>query len=136
MMIVRKDVRDFIVWLTVYIFTIIAFSSELLSFFNIINHLAIKFLWLLVILISILILIKTKKKQKYILIKKEIKNFESIIILFILLTTFLISLIYPPNTLDAMSYHMSRIMHWIQNKNVDIYPTNDFRELQLCIFIY
>lgn len=128
-MIVRKNLRELLAWITIFIFTIIAASTELLGFFNIINHLTIKLLWLVVILISILIFIRSKKKQRYIFIKKEIKNFQSIFILLIILITFLISLIYPPNTLDAMSYHMTRIMHWIQNGNVDIYPTNDFREL-------
>ena len=36
----------------------------------------------------------------------------------------LVALIAPPNTWDSMSYHMARVVHWIQNRSVDHYPTN------------
>jgi 4-amino-4-deoxy-L-arabinose transferase-like glycosyltransferase len=35
-----------------------------------------------------------------------------------------IALFAPPNSYDAMSYHMSRVMHWIQDRNLMYYPTN------------
>ncbi len=38
----------------------------------------------------------------------------------VLLATALLS---PPNTWDAMTYHMSRVLHWIQNRSLDPYPT-------------
>lgn len=31
--------------------------------------------------------------------------------------------IYPPTTYDAMTYHMGRVAHWIQNKSIAFYPT-------------
>jgi 4-amino-4-deoxy-L-arabinose transferase-like glycosyltransferase len=34
-----------------------------------------------------------------------------------------------PNNGDAMSYHMPRIMHWIQNQSVEYYPTNNLKQL-------
>jgi len=40
-----------------------------------------------------------------------------------------IALYYPPCTADSMSYHLTRILHWIQNGNVEIYPTNYPRQL-------
>ena len=64
-MIVRKNLRELLVWITIFIFTIIAASTELLGFFSIINHLTIKLLWLVVILISILIFIRSKKTKIY-----------------------------------------------------------------------
>ena len=48
--------------------------------------------------------------------------------------TFLTALIYPPNTPDSMSYHMPRVMHWIQNQNVDFYPTSTTRQLYVSPF--
>lgn len=41
----------------------------------------------------------------------------------------LMALIAPPNTYDAMTYHMSRVMHWGQNQGVMHYPTSILRQL-------
>ena len=35
----------------------------------------------------------------------------------------------PPNTWDSMTYHMPRVMHWIQNHSIDHYPTSILRQL-------
>lgn len=35
----------------------------------------------------------------------------------------------PPNSWDSMTYHMPRVMHWIQNGNLDHYPTHIIRQL-------
>jgi 4-amino-4-deoxy-L-arabinose transferase-like glycosyltransferase len=35
----------------------------------------------------------------------------------------------PPNTWDSMTYHMSRVVHWIQNRSVVFYPTHIPRQL-------
>jgi hypothetical protein len=38
------------------------------------------------------------------------------------------ALIYPPNTYDSMSYHMARIVHWIQEQSVGYYNTSIDRQ--------
>lgn len=47
----------------------------------------------------------------------------------IVIITGLIAIIAPPNTWDSMTYHMPRVMHWIQNKTVAHYPTAIQRQL-------
>ncbi|MDA0322608.1 MAG: glycosyltransferase family 39 protein [Verrucomicrobia bacterium] len=42
-----------------------------------------------------------------------------------------IGLIAPPNTWDSLTYHMSRVMHWIQNGNVNLYATHILRQNHL-----
>lgn len=42
-----------------------------------------------------------------------------------------IAWVSPPNTWDSMTYHMSRVAHWIQNKSVAFYPTHIIRQLSL-----
>ncbi|MEA5511188.1 hypothetical protein VB715_15545 [Crocosphaera sp. UHCC 0190] len=46
----------------------------------------------------------------------------SAIILFIIVTGF-IGIIAAPNNWDSMTYHLPRVMHWIQNHSVQHYPT-------------
>jgi hypothetical protein len=42
-----------------------------------------------------------------------------------------IAILAPPNNWDSMTYHMSRVAHWIQNRSVDHYPTSITRQLYL-----
>ena len=37
----------------------------------------------------------------------------------------------PPNTIDAMQYHMPRIVHWLHNHSLAFYPANEIRELNM-----
>ncbi|MDE3042888.1 MAG: glycosyltransferase family 39 protein [Nitrospirota bacterium] len=48
---------------------------------------------------------------------------------FIVSLTGLIALVAPPNNYDSMTYHLSRVVHWIQNHDVRPYPTNIDRQL-------
>ena len=43
--------------------------------------------------------------------------------------TGLTAIVAPPNNWDSLTYHMSRIMHWIQNRTVDFYATHIVRQL-------
>lgn len=47
----------------------------------------------------------------------------------ILATTLLVAVVSPPNNWDSMTYHMARVVHWIQNRSVAHYPTHITRQL-------
>ena len=54
----------------------------------------------------------------------------------ILLTVYLAALLVvafvaPPNTWDAMTYHMSRVAHWAQNGSVATYATHNARQIHM-----
>jgi hypothetical protein len=42
-----------------------------------------------------------------------------------------IALVAAPNNWDSMTYHMGRVVHWIQNQSVDFYPTAILRQLYM-----
>jgi hypothetical protein len=47
----------------------------------------------------------------------------------ILGVTAVIALVSPPNGWDAVSYHMSRVVYWIQNGSVAHFPTHNLRQV-------
>ena len=47
----------------------------------------------------------------------------------ILALTLTTAIVAPPNNMDSMSYHMPRVMHWIQNASISHYPTNTLRQI-------
>jgi hypothetical protein len=48
---------------------------------------------------------------------------------FIVSVTGFIAFVAPPNSGDSHTYHLSRVMHWIQNHGVQHYPTSIVRQL-------
>jgi hypothetical protein len=47
----------------------------------------------------------------------------------IVLALLIIALVAAPNTHDALTYHMSRVAHWVQNRGVQHYPTPIARQI-------
>lgn len=54
---------------------------------------------------------------------------EAVLVGTALLLTLLVALAAPPNTWDSMTYHMSRVEHWIANQSVRHYPTSISRQI-------
>ena len=113
---------------------LIVISTELLSIFKLINFGCILTFWLLVISCTGTANVSLHKRIKTPIIFKlpNFSFFETFLlgaILFILAITALTAFIAPPNTWDSMTYHMSRVVHWIQNHSVAHYPTHIERQL-------
>jgi hypothetical protein len=123
-----------------------AVFTELLSFFGVLTPIYIKILWSAVFVISLIILIYAIKKNKE---SSEDIGFRKIILFFkketlgkkIILISCLVvilSLACVSFTLnydwDSYTYHLPKVEHWIQDKNVDFFPTNNIRQLYLAPF--
>ena len=134
----KLGITEILIWQTIVISLLITISTEVLSFFNLINSISIRIFWcFIIIFISFLIFLFRKKilySRKDFYLNYKNFTFELNLILIILIFTLVNSLVYPPNTLDAMAYHMPKIMHWIQNGNINFYPTDDLRQLILAPF--
>ena len=110
-------------------------TCEILSIFNVFAFNYVLFSW---VLINGLIIYLNKEKiklnvfsifsQKIEIPKKE-RNILYFIFLLIILPLLLLSILIPPNNWDSMAYHLPRVEHWIQNKNIYPYPTNIVRQV-------
>jgi hypothetical protein len=56
-------------------------------------------------------------------------RFTFIGICLILVTNFILGILAPPNNYDSHTYHLSRIIIWIENKNVAHCPTILYQQL-------
>ena len=114
--------------------------TEILSWFNLLQLPVILLCWLTLCTFLFFIYFKQIKasRQKTISlakIKLIIQN-NSVFLLILLgsiititIIIGLIALIAPPNTWDSMTYHMSRVVHWVQNGSVAHYPTYNLPQL-------
>lgn len=47
----------------------------------------------------------------------------------ILLATLIVAIVSPPNNWDSMTYHLARVLNWIEHGSVQHYPTDILRQL-------
>jgi len=149
----KKAPKDLLCGRTIFLLTctilsvLTLLSTELLSIFQAITPVAISLFWICSAIISLSILVLWNNKNLNEL-KKFITSFfvdikkcfqhaplnisESILLISIIIIVTLIGItafIAPPNNWDSMTYHMSRVAHWIQNQSINNYPTNIPRQI-------
>jgi hypothetical protein len=115
---------------------LVIFITEGLSYFSLVTFTGILLCWLLTSLSLLGILLY--KRVPLIQTFKEVVSTATGILRFgwmtwiitaIVLVSLFLALLYPPNNYDSMTYHMARVAHWIQNKNISHYPTHVLRQL-------
>ncbi len=117
----------------------IVFSTEILSLLNLYSFNGLTLFWTMFNISSLVFIsIRYKHLQIELLnftVLQKIRNSNRMERLFWMIIILLLSgllfqgLIYPPNNWDSMTYHMARIVHWVQNNNVNYYPTSIIRQL-------
>jgi 4-amino-4-deoxy-L-arabinose transferase-like glycosyltransferase len=118
---------------------LVLISTEVLSLFNLCTYKGLAVFWAVFNFILIFIIaVKFRHRINEIFDFKKFRKIWNtdasgkifwLIIMFLLSGIFIQGLIYPPNNWDSMTYHMARIVHWVQNSNVNYYPTNIIRQL-------
>lgn len=117
--------------------------TELLSFFGALTSNYVSLLWFIVFAVSLIIFIRAIKKNnsslkninfgKIILYLKNETLVTKLILILILIVILSLSCVAftVNNNWDSYTYHLPRVEHWVQDKNVDFFPTNNIRQLYL-----
>lgn len=118
---------------------IIAVSSEALSLFNAIQPLAVVFVWLATLVVSLILMRhhgglaqqRVKAYRETFHLRGMSKPDQLMLLVLSLFSSllFVVARLAPPNTNDSLSYHMSRVMHWMQAQSLDHFPTAIDRQL-------
>lgn len=125
--------------------SLLTIITELLSLFSLLTFGWVLALWLVATLVAAALYLRLRRGEPWLAafsfrafspraLVKRIKAPLSLALLLagvatILLVVGLIALIAPPNTWDSMTYHMARVVHWIQDQSLAFYPTNIIRQL-------
>lgn len=112
----------------------VTLSTELLSLPSMLTASGLSVFWLVMIAGALMFLFKIKPtpsfsfptpSQPWSPIDITLAGAVVLVVVAAAITAF----IAPPNNWDSMTYHMSRVAHWLQNKSVESYPTSMPRQL-------
>ncbi|MBN2148976.1 MAG: DUF2142 domain-containing protein [Anaerolineales bacterium] len=108
----------------------LTFSTELLSIIRGVTRLGLSIAWLIPIALAVYQLLHRAKRGKFLFSRPTLKfpkpNLDWSLwvpLLFVLGVTALVAWLAPPQTWDSLTYHMSRVAHWAQARQVWHYPT-------------
>ncbi len=135
----QKDIRKTVLFSVLIWGTLLTVITEILSAFHSFNMLGIALAWLALDLIAIALCIQNRltsnlNRFNFISLKKLGTKPRLLLIqlMGILLTVVgigVVALVAAPNHSDSMEYHLSRVVHWLQNSSVYHYPTHDIFQL-------
>lgn len=112
---------------------VVFFNIEITSFFNQLNHTTILLLYLIELGIVVAMILKYKINIFYNItfILQKIKKPYLLLMGFPFIILLFLSIYIPTNNNDSISYHLPRVFYWMQNGNVNFYPTLNGRQLFL-----
>lgn len=138
--------RSFLISLLIHAF-IVFLSTELLSTFNGISVLNTRLIWSGVVAVEFMLIYKFYGKNdqnlngltsSFLGTWKTISLLDKWLIFAILVLYLLpllcLSVFVPPNNFDAHSYHLTRIIEWLGNNNINHFPTRHNQQLYHNVF--
>ena len=110
---------------------LVTLATEILSLFHQLNQSLVLIFWILILLAVMFIPPLKKFPTKFwsVPVLTKLEWVMTAVMGFIVILVALTAWNAPPNSWDALNYHMSRVMFWKQNMSVDHYPTPEFRQL-------
>ncbi|MBN1267929.1 MAG: hypothetical protein JXA25_20725 [Anaerolineales bacterium] len=115
-------------------FAVIWLSTEVLSAFTILTQFTVLGVWIVSLAAVLYRCWTISARHPQLRLRGYSLSFKKlfpagILIFCIFLISFAVAVIAPPNNNDSISYHLPRVLHWIQNRSVDFYPTVIARQL-------
>ena len=109
--------------------SVVALSTEIFSLFKLLTFEWVFGLWLVADILLLIMYLKLNSVKPNIPSNNDSELSGFILWLlggvsFIFAAVGLIAIVSPPNNWDSMTYHMSRVVHWMQNRCVEHYPTS------------
>lgn len=114
----------------------VAISTEILSLFNMVAYTPLAICWslyLLALLAWRYRAIATTQKTAG-ATTTVFQNLLLVLLICVVGITGITAIVAAPNNFDSLTYHLPRVMHWIQNRSVEHYPTHIDRQLLLAPF--
>lgn len=136
-----KNIKHTLLVTVLLFFGAVVLITESLSLLNILDLMSLLSIWTIVFLIQFLLVLKGRKTYfknfknniNHFIKSYKLWSFKEKGMFYLICTFFTLTLIqgllYPPNNWDSLTYHMSRIMHWIGNESVSYFPTHTLRQL-------
>jgi hypothetical protein len=115
--------------------TYLALATELLSAVSAVNQSALALAWLTPSLALLVLTLRHVGSWNRIVWPQPtfqeglVNRLLTLGVIAFFLATAAVALIAPPNTYDALTYHMSRVAHWAQNGSINPYSTGILRQL-------
>jgi len=120
------------------LYALIAATTEILSAFTALTRGAVAAVWLVLAVGAVLACVRFAAWRRYRDPMREavlawrsagpLARTAAALSGSIAAVTLILALAAPPNTWDAMTYHMARVAHWIQQGSVSFYPTSIGRQ--------
>src|SRR5438552_2390764 len=123
--------RDSLLRALVWFGTAAVLMTEVLSVFHLLRAAAVAICWCLAIAVWIGVWIRRTKRPRFTGSVRFTEVAIAGVIAVIAAIIGLTALIYPPNSADAMAYHMPRVVYWAQAQNVAFFPTPYLNQIML-----
>ena len=108
--------------------------TELLSLFNLVRPVPLMACWTAIFTVAIAYIVRTRGTLR---IRPPSFHVEPVLlicllsIMAILALTALTAGFSPPNSADAMAYHMPRVVYWAEQSSIRFFPTQYFNQIML-----
>src|ERR1700722_13091490 len=106
---------------------ILGVLTEVLSQFDLLTPAALIIAWLIAsVVVCLITRFVPQRQEPQAESRDRLARFVIVILTVLSGALAIIALVGPPNSFDSMTYHLPRVMHWIQDRNIEFYPVQSY----------